>query len=168
MTIFGKKIQIHNFDHFVPKLNFSPQFDIFNGDTLFIPWEGLLLNWTSVTLPSVLMCTFRIKFWILDLLPFNWQFGSFWPNTYVFDSLTSSSYVMTASYNTDSNFLIPLKKLHSYKISNCVQKFNFQKNEQIFEIEFLCKKLVNFCIKDSFICIRIGIFAPKIISYCVL
>ena len=95
-------------------------------------------------------------------------FGQILMSLTVFDSLTSSSYVMTASYNTDSNFLIPLKKLHSYKISNCVQKFNFQKNEQIFEIEFLCKKLVNFCIKDSFICIRIGIFAPKIISYCVL
>ena len=76
--VSGKKMKFIDFILSISKMYYFLQkkFFIFVC-RLFVPWEVLLTNWTSVTLPSESMWTFRIKPWIFDLLPLNWQFGSF-------------------------------------------------------------------------------------------
>ena len=53
---------------------------------------------------------------------------------------------------------------HCEKISNCVQKLNFQKNLQNCEFEFSCQKSINYCDYETLIFFRFWIFAPKIVK----
>ena len=53
---------------------------------------------------------------------------------------------------------------HCKKISNCVQKCNFQKIWQNCELRFSCRKFVNSCHYDTLISITSWIFALKIIK----